>query len=232
MTRGFLRFLRGNTLALLALFIALGGTTYAATALPKNSVGAKQLKKNAVTNPKIKNGAVTGAKIANNSVKGADVLESSLGKVPAATKADTATTATNATNATNAVNATSATTATMATSLPALAWTSLALQNGWLVYGTGGYGTPSYTKDHEGFVHLSGALDGTAQTSVVFATLPTGFRPTRATNTWLRAAATNGSSDPHLVDIYIDSVGSMYAINGPGSTSAFVDLEGMSFYAG
>jgi hypothetical protein len=87
MTKGFLRFLRGNTLALLALFIALGGTTYAATALPKNSVGAKQLKKNAVTNPKIANGAVTGAKIANNSVKGADVLESSLGNVPSATNA-------------------------------------------------------------------------------------------------------------------------------------------------
>ncbi|MGB2875846.1 MAG: hypothetical protein WBB76_10280, partial [Gaiellaceae bacterium] len=66
MTRGFLRFLRGNTIALLALFIALGGTTYAATSLRANSVGAKQLKKNAVTNPKIKNGAVTGAKVANN----------------------------------------------------------------------------------------------------------------------------------------------------------------------
>ena len=49
MTRGFLRFLRGNVIGLLALFIALGGTTYAATALPKNSVGAKQLQKNAVS---------------------------------------------------------------------------------------------------------------------------------------------------------------------------------------
>jgi len=45
------------------LFVALGGTTYAATNLPKNSVGAKQLKKNAVTSPKIKKGAVTGAKV-------------------------------------------------------------------------------------------------------------------------------------------------------------------------
>jgi hypothetical protein len=87
MTKGFLRFVRGNTIALLALFVALGGTTYAATALPKNSVGPKQLKKNAVTNPKIANGAVTGAKIANNTVKGADVLESSLGNVPSATNA-------------------------------------------------------------------------------------------------------------------------------------------------
>ena len=53
MTRRFTRFLRRNTIALLALFIALGGTTYAATALPKNSVGPKQLRKNAVTNKKI-----------------------------------------------------------------------------------------------------------------------------------------------------------------------------------
>jgi hypothetical protein len=96
MARGLLRFLRGNTIALLALFVALGGTTYAATALPKNSVGAKQLKKNAVTNPKIRKGAVTGAKVANNSIKGADVLESSLAKVPSATRADNATHATSA----------------------------------------------------------------------------------------------------------------------------------------
>jgi hypothetical protein len=87
MTRGFLRFVRGNTIALLALFIALGGTTYAATALPANSVGAKQLKKNAVINKKIKANAVTGAKVKDDSLTGADVVESSLGTVPAATNA-------------------------------------------------------------------------------------------------------------------------------------------------
>jgi len=36
-------FARHNAIALVALFIALGGTTYAATALPKNSVGTKQV---------------------------------------------------------------------------------------------------------------------------------------------------------------------------------------------
>jgi hypothetical protein len=41
---GFARFLRRNTIALLALFITLSGTTYAAaTALAPNSVGAKQV---------------------------------------------------------------------------------------------------------------------------------------------------------------------------------------------
>jgi hypothetical protein len=48
--------------SLLALIVALGGTSYAAFKLPKNSVGSKQLKKNAVTTKKIKNGAVTAKK--------------------------------------------------------------------------------------------------------------------------------------------------------------------------
>jgi len=50
-------------ISLIALFVALGGTTYAATSLPANSVGTKQLQKNAVTAPKIKKGAVTASKI-------------------------------------------------------------------------------------------------------------------------------------------------------------------------
>jgi hypothetical protein len=110
MTRTFGRFLRQNTIALLALFIALGGTTFAASTivLPANSVGSKQLKKNAVITKKIKNNAVTGGKVKNDSLTGADVLESSLGKVPSAANADHATTADSATNATNATNATTA----------------------------------------------------------------------------------------------------------------------------
>jgi hypothetical protein len=40
-------------LALLALFVALGGTSYAAIKLPANSVGSKQLKTHAVTPSKV-----------------------------------------------------------------------------------------------------------------------------------------------------------------------------------
>jgi len=39
----------------LALFVALGGTSYAAIKLPAGSVGAKQLRSSAVTSPKVKN---------------------------------------------------------------------------------------------------------------------------------------------------------------------------------
>ena len=63
---GFLRkrLTFSNVIALLALFIALGGTSYAVTALPKNSVGTQQLKKNAVTGMKVKDGSLSSADFA------------------------------------------------------------------------------------------------------------------------------------------------------------------------
>jgi hypothetical protein len=42
-----------NVMATIAVFIALGGASYAAIKLPKNSVGTKQLKKGAVTPAKL-----------------------------------------------------------------------------------------------------------------------------------------------------------------------------------
>jgi hypothetical protein len=44
--------------AYLALFLALGSTSYAAIKIPNNSVGNKQLKKDAVDSAKVKNGAL------------------------------------------------------------------------------------------------------------------------------------------------------------------------------
>lgn len=62
---------RRNAIALLALFVALGGTAFAATALPKNSVGSKQLKANAVTSAKIKKATIVGSDVKNGSLTGA-----------------------------------------------------------------------------------------------------------------------------------------------------------------
>ena len=44
-----------NVISLLALFIALGGASYAAFKLPRNSVGPTQLRNNAVTSGKVRN---------------------------------------------------------------------------------------------------------------------------------------------------------------------------------
>jgi hypothetical protein len=57
-----------NLAATLALFIALGGSSYAAFSLPKNSVGTKQLR----------NAAVTASKIAKNAVGSAQLKDGSL----------------------------------------------------------------------------------------------------------------------------------------------------------
>lgn len=94
-----------TVIAYLALFVALGGSAYAVTQLPKNSVGTKQLKSNAVTAAKIKNGAVNGGKIAANTVTGSNIDESTLGRAPSALWAERANLADNATHAHNATRA-------------------------------------------------------------------------------------------------------------------------------
>jgi len=48
-----LAYLRRHHIGLLALFIALGGTSYAAAKLPKNSVGSSQIRSGAVTQSKL-----------------------------------------------------------------------------------------------------------------------------------------------------------------------------------
>ena len=49
-----------NVASTLALAVALGGTSYAAVALPRNSVGNKQLKTSAVTSSKVKDRTLLG----------------------------------------------------------------------------------------------------------------------------------------------------------------------------
>lgn len=67
-----------DVVATLALFIALGGASYAAIQLPKNSVGTRQLKKNAVTAKKIRKKAVTAKKLMHNAVNSSKVRDGSL----------------------------------------------------------------------------------------------------------------------------------------------------------
>jgi hypothetical protein len=49
-----------NVAATLALFLALGGISWAAVALPRNSVGAKQIRTSAVGSAEVKDGAISG----------------------------------------------------------------------------------------------------------------------------------------------------------------------------
>jgi hypothetical protein len=106
-------------LALLALFISLGGTTYAVTSLPRNSVGTEQLRdravtedelsnrsvitrklaNGAVTNRKIARARITGSRLAPDTLGGLQIDENLLSAVPLAEEAERAKIATRATTA-------------------------------------------------------------------------------------------------------------------------------------
>ena len=96
-----------NVTASLALFIALGGGAYAATQLPKDSVGTAQIKKNAVTGAKIKSSAVSSSDVKNGSLLAADFAGGQLpsgaqgATGPAGPKGDKGDAGTNGTNGTN-----------------------------------------------------------------------------------------------------------------------------------
>jgi hypothetical protein len=68
--RGHLTY--GNVTASVALFIALGGVSYAAATLPKNSVGSSQITQDAVSGSKVMNSSLTGADIKDKSLTAAD----------------------------------------------------------------------------------------------------------------------------------------------------------------
>ena len=151
--------------ALLALFVAMVGTGYAAFKLPKNSVGTKQVKKNAITKAKIKKDAVTGAKVKAGSLSGTDIDLNSLGTVPSA----------------NTANSLAAAEPTHFVGLPG----EPPFENGGgnlPSLGAGvNFGPVGFYKDRAGFVHLEGLAKtgkGTPILGVVpIFTLPAGFRP-------------------------------------------------------
>jgi hypothetical protein len=86
-------------LSLIALFVALGGPSYAA---------------DLISGKRIKNHSISGKKLKTNSIGGKAVKESALGKVRAATRADSAATAATATAADTATRAATADTANSA----------------------------------------------------------------------------------------------------------------------
>lgn len=103
--------------AVIALFVAMGGVGYAGAKIGSaqvkdNSLRGKDIRNATITGKDVRNGGIAGADVKNSSLAGRDVksdsltgddiLESTLGQVPSAKSADSATTARTATTATTA----------------------------------------------------------------------------------------------------------------------------------
>ena len=104
--------------ALLALFVALGGSSYAAVKIgardiARGAVGTRAIANNSIRSADIHNAAVSGTDVKDDSLTNADIDNTSLSALTAkradtATNADSATRAATATTATKATNADSA----------------------------------------------------------------------------------------------------------------------------
>lgn len=200
-----------NVVATAALFIALGGAAFAATQLPRNSVGVKQLKRNAVTTPKIKNGAVTGAKIAL----------STLGKVPEAAHADTAA------NADQLAGAPSSSYAKSQLEAVHLIGTA-----GEPPFEAGVNNSSSFSTTHAGFykdslgiVHLQGTVS--APTGHALFVLPPGFRP-QSLVCWATPAFVGLTYKVNRGCVLED--GTVY--NDRGEGTEYISLDGFTFRPG
>jgi hypothetical protein len=84
----------GNAVGYLALFVALGGTSYAVATgsidsreIKNNAVASKDLRNNGVTARDVRNRSLTGGDVRPDSLGGAQVNEATLGLVPAAASA-------------------------------------------------------------------------------------------------------------------------------------------------
>jgi hypothetical protein len=76
--------------SMVALTVALGGTSYAVVSPGPKSVGSKQLKSKAVARAHIKANAINSSKVKDGSLTGKDVNEATFDQVARATAADQA----------------------------------------------------------------------------------------------------------------------------------------------
>ncbi|MBV9311511.1 MAG: hypothetical protein JOZ73_11800 [Solirubrobacterales bacterium] len=199
--------------ALIALVVALGGTSYAAFKLPRNSVGTKQIKNRAVTNKKLANGAVTAAKVKNGTLTGNKINSSSLGTVP---------------QASNAANA-SALGGSPADSYARSAGNEQfhlvgapgepGFDSGWANFGSGAQ-TAGFYKDQFGVVHIRGDVTRNAGTNTTIFTLPPGYLPTAFEHFPVYG---NGGT---AAGIAIHPDGTVGLVGG---NSAFIGLNGITF---
>ena len=213
-----------NVMATIAVFIALGGASYAAIKLPKNSVGAKQLKKNSVTEAKIKNEAITATKVKKGTLTGSQINLSTIGTVPSASHANSADRAGNAETLGGA---------------PSGAYASKQHEPVHLV---GEPGEPEFEpgventdestssagfyKDSFGIVHLQGTVD--AEVGQRIFTLPPGFAPAKQV---CFAAPAFVAGPTYKVDrICVLAEGSVNAAEGEGYE--FIGLDGFTFLPG
>lgn len=191
-----------NVVSCLALFVALGGTSYAAVKLAKNSVKAKHIAANAVSSPKIADGSLLGR-------------DFRAGELPAGPRGPQGARGEKGDKGDSGI------------APQPEAWKALPLGPGWNDYGSG-WATAAFRKDQLGRVHLRGLVTrgpGVPAFGQVIGSLPEGYRPPAAL---LFVVATGETNAFGRVDV--QPGGNIVWVAGGAGDPDFTSLSGISFW--
>ena len=211
-----------NVMSTIAVFVALGGTSYA---VARNSIGARELKRDAVTSSKIKNRAVTSSKLGRNAVTSGAIRNGSI------TSSDLSSSAKSSPRGPRGLQGPDGATGPAGPIGPpgpaALeAWLALPLAAGWTSYG-GGWQAGQFRKDQVGHVYLRGMVaSGDPPTgSEVMATLPPGYRP--PARVMFAVLTGQPTTIPGRLDVLTD--GRVLWVSGATGAPNYTHLTGIVF---
>ena len=190
-----------NVMSTIAVFIALGGTSYA---VARNSIGTAQLKSNAVTSAKIKNGTVATGDLAPSARGGQRGPRGPQGP-PGTSGAGGG-----------------------AVDLQPEAWHAFEFLNGWQNYGADTFGAAAYRKDKQGEVHLRGLVSqdgGTPTHTETMMVLPPGYRPQVR-----QLFVTSSGNGDQAGGVIINTDGTIDWNFGSVAERDYTSLAGITFY--
>jgi len=195
-----------NVMSTIAVFVALGGTSYA---VARNSVGTPQLKRGAVTSAKVKDGTLQRRDLSSASIaagpRGPRGVAGPKGEPGA-----------------NGANATIE------------AWRPLELGSGWIAHSSPDFPPPGFRSDSRGIVCLRGVVNAPGSdapiSGQVIATLPAGYRPDYRI---LAVAVTGASGSPTTIGrLDIHTNGQIVWFAGAGTSSDYTSLDDVCFATG
>ena len=206
MAKGIEQHFRGNVVAYLALFVALGGSAYAVTALDRNSVKSKHIVNGQVKRADIAANAVNASKLAANAVNADKLASDTWHEVATASGLGTFFGFVNAAGT------------------PDCYWQNVG----------GEHQTAAFFRDVEGIVHLKGLVQmvdepnaqpcGDAEVDIF--QLPEGYRPEAKAH-----FATVTDAKPGRVAVFPDGTVLIAAPGTLDDAHAFVSLDGLDFPA-